>query len=93
MFFALSFVLWAWGTSLESAAGFEQVSSLMTGFIAKFIAWGTLAALAYHLLAGVRHLLMDMGYFEELESGNSSAVATLALWVVIAIALGVWLWS
>ena len=92
LFFALTFVIWAWSESLSSPQGFEFVKSLFTGFIAKFIAWGTVTVVAYHLIAGIRHLLMDMGYFEELDSGNASAKFVLALWAVIAILAGVWLW-
>ena len=61
-------------------------------FIAKFIAWGTITVLLYHLIGGVRHLIMDMGHWEELESGKLSAKITLALWVVLAVLAGVWLW-
>jgi succinate dehydrogenase / fumarate reductase cytochrome b subunit len=92
LFFALSFVIWAWSESLSSPQGFEFVKSLFTGFIAKFIAWGAVIALLYHLIAGVRHLLMDMGRFEELGSGNASAKFVMALWVVLAVLAGVWIW-
>lgn len=92
MFFALAFVIWAWATSLSSAEGFEYVKGLMTGPIAKFIAWGTLTALAYHLFGGIRHLLMDLGHFEELRSGNVSANIVIALWAVAAVLAGVWVW-
>jgi succinate dehydrogenase / fumarate reductase cytochrome b subunit len=93
MFFALTFVIWAWSESLSSAEGFELVKSLMTGFIAKFIAWGTVTVLAYHIIGGFRHMIQDMGYWEDLESGNNSAKAVLVLWVILAILAGVWIWS
>lgn len=92
MFIALVFVLWAWATSLSSPQGFEYVAELMTSFVAKFIAWGTLTVLSYHMLGGIRHLLMDMGHGEELESGNKSATLVIALWVIVSALAGVWLW-
>ena len=92
LFFALTFVIWAWSESLSSSEGFEFVKGLLTGFIAKFIAWGTLTVLAYHLIGGIRHLIMDMGHWEELESGNLSAKVSIALWLVVAVLAGVWLW-
>lgn len=64
----------------------------MTSFVAKFIAWGTLTVLTYHILGGIRHLLMDMGHGEELESGNKSATLVIALWVIVSALAGVWLW-
>lgn len=92
MFFALLFVIWAWATSLQSAEGFDYVKSLLNSHLAKFIAWGTITVLIYHLIGGIRHLIMDMGHWEELESGNLSANITIGLWIVLAVLAGVWLW-
>ena len=92
MFFAMLFVIWAWATSLHSEEGFNQVVQLMQGFFGKFIAIGTLSALTYHILGGLRHVVMDMGYWEELESGNTSANVTIGLWIVLTIVIGVVLW-
>jgi len=92
MFFALVFVIWAWAASLSSPEGFAAVKEVMTSFIAKFIAWGTLTVLSYHIIGGIRHLIMDMGHWEELESGNTSAKAAIGLWLVVAVLAGVWLW-
>ena len=54
------------GMSLDNEAGFADALALLdNGFVA-FIVWGVLAALAYHFVAGVKHLFMDMGYGETL---------------------------
>ncbi|MBD3584590.1 MULTISPECIES: succinate dehydrogenase, cytochrome b556 subunit [Salinimonas] len=92
MFFALLFVIWAWAVSVSSPEGFEQVQGLMAGVLGKVVAIGTLSALTYHILGGLRHMVMDMGYWEELESGNLSAKAIIALWIILTIVLGVVLW-
>lgn len=92
MFFALVFVIWAWAVSLSSPEGFEQVKLVLQSFIAKFIAWGTITVLLYHMIGGIRHLIMDMGHWEELQSGKTSAVVTIVLWIVLAVLAGVWLW-
>lgn len=87
MFFALLFVIWAWATSVASADGFALVSDLMNGFVGKFVAIGTLSAFSFHLIGGIRHLVMDMGYWEELESGNTSANVAIGLWIVLTIVI------
>lgn len=92
LFFALVFVIWAWAYSLQDQASFDFVKELLTSPLAKFIAWGTVTVLIFHLLAGVRHLIMDMGHWEELKSGNLSAQITIGLWIVLSVAAGVWLW-
>ena len=35
----------------------------MDSFFVKFIMWGILTALAYHVVVGIRHLMMDFGYW------------------------------
>lgn len=92
MFFALLFVIGAWAVSLTGKEGFDCVSEAMGGIVGKIITIGTVSALLYHILGGVRHMFMDMGYFEELESGNTSAKLIIGLWVVLTIVVGVVLW-
>jgi succinate dehydrogenase / fumarate reductase cytochrome b subunit len=91
-FFALIFVIVAWTMSLQSAESFELAKSLMQGVIGKVIVIAILAALSFHTIIGLRHLVMDMGYWEELESGNLSAKLSIAIWVVTVILAGVWIW-
>jgi succinate dehydrogenase / fumarate reductase cytochrome b subunit len=88
-----SFILMALlGLSLENEAGFADALSLLdNGFVA-FIVWGVLAALAYHFVAGVKHLLMDMGYGETIESGPVFAKVSIALAVLLMLLAGVWVW-
>lgn len=92
MVFAIGILLWALSLSLSSAEGFAQLQELFDGIIFYIILLGTLSALTYHLLGGIRHLFMDLGYFEEKVSGNLSANITIALWLVLTILVGVWLW-
>ncbi len=92
MLVGVGFLIWALATALQSAEGFALVKGLLTGFIAKFIAWGILTALGYHLLAGVRHMFMDLGYFEELVSGRVTAQVVIGVAVIWSILVGVWLW-
>jgi succinate dehydrogenase / fumarate reductase cytochrome b subunit len=92
LFVAIAFLMWALTTSLESPAGFEQVQSVMTHWFAKFIAWGIASFVFYHLVAGIKHLFMDAGYFEEKESGATASKVVIAISVVGIVLLGVWVW-
>ncbi len=91
-FVALSILLWMLGTSLASPEGFETVVSIMDNFLVKFVLWGILTALAYHIVGGLRHLVMDMGYWEELESGNQSARVAFVITAILAVLAGVLVW-
>lgn len=92
LFFSIGFVLYALDLSLSSAYGFAQIGEILTHPIAKFIGWGILTALGYHFIAGIKHLLMDMGIGEEKESGRLGAIITLLSALVLAVLAGVWVW-
>ena len=92
LLFGVGFLLWGLDQSLESAQSFAALKSLMDGFFPKLILWGILSALFYHLVAGCKHLLMDMGIGETLEGGQAGAKVVLAVSVVLILAAGVWVW-
>jgi len=92
MVFAIGILLLTLSTSLSSAEGFAQIQGYLDGIFFKFIIFGCLSALTFHVLAGVRHLFMDLGHFEELASGNATAKVIMILWLVISAVIGVWLW-
>jgi succinate dehydrogenase / fumarate reductase cytochrome b subunit len=92
MIFAVGILLWTLSLSLSSAEGFAQVKALLDGVFFKLIIVGIVSALIYHILGGLRHILMDLGYFEELQSGNASAKIIIVLWVVLTILVGAKLW-
>ncbi|WP_313741241.1 succinate dehydrogenase, cytochrome b556 subunit [Pseudomonas sp. MLB6B] len=92
LFLGLGIMLYALSNSLESADGFGEVKAYMTSPLAKFVAWGLLSALLYHLVAGVRHLIMDMGVGETLEGGKLGSKIIIAISVVLIVLAGVWIW-
>tara|TARA_R100001198_G_C5109725_1_gene137849 strand:- start:229 stop:618 length:390 start_codon:yes stop_codon:yes gene_type:complete len=93
LFVGLIFAFWALGKSLSSPAGFDAVSSaLANNFFAKFVAWGLLSALAFHFVAGIKHLLMDANIGVTLEGGVKKAQATVVVSAVLIILAGVWVW-
>lgn len=92
MVFAIGILLLTLSTSLSSAQGFAHIQECIDGFFFKFIIFGCLSALTFHILAGVRHLFMDLGHFEELVSGNTSAKLIMIIWVAVSAIIGVWLW-
>jgi succinate dehydrogenase / fumarate reductase cytochrome b subunit len=92
MFVAMVFVIWAWATSLQSPESFQYVTEVMQGIVGYIFTLGTLSLLLYHFIGGVRHVIMDMGHWEELDSGNTSANVAIGLWIVLTIVVGVVLW-
>ena len=92
LFLAVPFCLWALERSLSSQAEFNQIKILLKGGFASFVVWAILSMLVYHIIAGVRHLLMDAGIGESLEGGVMGSKLAIILGVLSAIGLGVWIW-
>ncbi|KAA5779135.1 succinate dehydrogenase cytochrome b556 subunit [Yersinia pestis] len=92
-FVAVGILLWLLGLSVSSQEGFMQAATIMNSFFVKFIFWGILTALAYHICGGIRHLLMDFGYLEEnLAVGTRSAQVAMGLTLVLSVLAGVLVW-
>lgn len=92
VFVGIAILLWAFDMSLSTEDGFNQLKEVANTFIFKFVIWGILSALAYHLIAGIKHLLMDSGVGETKEAAPLGAKITIVVSLVLIIALGVWIW-
>ena len=92
LFIGAAFLMWLLQLSLSNEAGFQQAEAVMAGGLAKFICWGFFSSLLFHLVVGIKHLLMDMGWGEELESANTARNIALVISVVLIIAAGAWIW-
>jgi len=94
LFFAIPVLLCALDCSLQSEEGFMDVSSFFNNTFFKFIVWGMICAFIYHLIAGVRHLLMDFWHIGEGKcSGKVGAyiVFVLSVLLIIIFSIGFWL--
>jgi succinate dehydrogenase / fumarate reductase cytochrome b subunit len=78
---------------LESATGFANAKESMTTGFGSFITWGLLSALAFHFVAGIKHLVMDLGIGETIEGGFRAAVSTIIVSAILVILAGVWVWA
>ena len=92
LFLGLAIMLYGLDLSLSSEEGFAQVKACMASPLVKFVVWGLLSALLYHLVAGVRHLFMDAGVGESLEGGKLGSKVVLIVSVVLILLAGVWIW-
>ncbi len=93
LFVGIIFLLCTLSDSLESAEGFAAAKQSMTTGFGSFITWGLLSALSFHFVAGIKHLLMDMGIGEGKESGVRAAIVTIIVSVILIILAGVWVWA
>ena len=82
---------WTLWLSVSSAAGFAEVAAGARRLPVRLALALLLAALAADLLAGLRHLLLDIGVGASLRAARASARVTLAAAGVALLAGGVWL--
>lgn len=90
LFVGVGFGLFALDMSLSSEAEFEMLKGMLVTPFGKFVTWGLLAALAYHFVAGIKHLLMDMGMGETLEGGKFAAQLTIFFSAILIALAGLW---
>jgi succinate dehydrogenase / fumarate reductase, cytochrome b subunit len=94
LFLCLPIMLFFLQQSLASEASFAHLKSLMiTCAWYKLIIWAFTAAWLYHLLAGARHVLMDMGIGEAVDAARRSALLVIGLSILGSLMMGACLWS
>ena len=79
--------------SLASPQDFGKVIDLVSSLPSKLVIWAMLSALAYHSIAGIRHLIMDLGVGETLKGGVQGAQIALLSSAVLIVAAFFWVMS
>ncbi len=92
IFAGVAVLLWLFSESLASAEGFARVTMWLSQIPFKLLIWAVLAGLLYHFIAGVKHLLMDIGIGETFAGGLLGAKLVIAISAVTILLTGVWLW-
>lgn len=85
-------LLWMLDISLSSEEGFASIRAGFANPWLQLLLWGMLAAVAYHLVAGIRHMIMDFGIGESLEGGVLGARLVLVIAGLLILLAGVWIW-
>lgn len=92
LFVGVAYLLWCLSLALESPAGFAQVSATLAEPLPKLMMLAVLAALAYHVFAGLKHLVMDFHFWDTLEAGRRASVAVFVLTGITVVLAGAWIW-
>lgn len=93
MLFLLLPVMMYWlSMSLRDVSTFTDLQLWLAHPYCKVVLWGFLASAWYHLVAGVRHLVMDFGIGESRCAGRYSAIMVMVIGVLGALGLGIWIW-
>ena len=76
----------------NSEEGFSTVSYLLSLNSIKILLGLLLTGLTYHYISGIRHLVMDFGYWQTLSAGKISAILTIVFSALISLILLVVVW-
>lgn len=90
---AMAFALYALELSLSSEAGFNELKMLIASPLGKFVTWVCLSALAYHFVAGVKHMIVDFGVGETLEGVLFAARLVVFFSAILIVLAGFWVFG
>ena len=85
-------LLWLVEASIASAARFAELKSALAHPLAKLVALGLVWAYVHHLLAGIRHLALDLHVGTDLRAARLSSAVVFVLALLLTAIIGVRLW-
>lgn len=92
LFLSLPVLFWALGMVLSGPEGFNRVAEDLASPMGKAIVILLWAVVSFHLCAGIRHTIMDMGWGETLKGGRLGAILVLVYTAALVVLGGIWLW-
>jgi len=78
-------VVWWFLAASTGPAYFAVADGVITSWFGDLVMFGSLWALWYHLLGGLRHLIWDMGHGLEVETSEKMGIAMIAGSVVLTV--------
>ena len=95
LFLFMPFLIWMFDTSVTSEVSYARFTHLfdagtgvLGGWFYKLIVLGLIWAYLHHLIAGLRHVWMDATHAVSKKFCRQSAQVTLAVSIVLTLALG-----
>ena len=92
IFLLIPMFLWMLQATLSSPQEFESMRECLSSVWGKLLLWGGLSGLTYHLIAGIRRLIMDCGIGESKEAGRMSAWLVMIISFLAIVTLGYYIW-
>ncbi len=93
LFGAVGYFLYLLDGALESPAALEHARTMLSQPVHQLTIFASLLALVYHLILGIKHLLLDFHIGDSLEGSNLATKVCVGLFAVFAVAIAVWIWG
>jgi len=92
LFAGTLFLCYLLDLALAGEPGFERAAALLESSLGKAALWVVLTSLAYHVAAGIKHLLLDFHVGDTLRGGQIGAWLSMAAAAAAAVAVPLWFW-
>ena len=92
LFAGVAFGLYLLDLALGSEEGFAEATVLLRGTAIKLIALFLIFSLSYHLVAGIKHLLLDFHIGDTYEAAQIGSAIEVVLALTITGIIGINLW-
>ena len=92
LFIGTSVLLYLLQLSLSSETGFANAIELSNRISVKLVIWMLIVCISYHLIAGLKHLLLDLGLGETKVAAEYGAKILLSSLIFVSALAGVWIW-
>ena len=90
--FGSGYILLLLDRSLVSATGLQTVKTRLDATLETCLLWLILVALIYHVVAGIKHLLLDMHVGDTQEATVVGSYVVIVVSVALAGLAALWLW-
>ena len=92
IFICLPFLLMILQESLASLESFSNIINNFNNIFYKLFFLSFLFACVYHAIAGIRHIIMDFGFFESKNESKITSWIVIITSAVLFFVLGVYIW-
>ncbi len=92
LFLSIPILLCLLGSSLRSPSSFDELKVSLNSPFPKVVLLIILASLFFHLFAGFRHMVMDLGFAESFRAGRLTSWFVIILSLAATIGATLWLW-
>lgn len=83
LFLCIPIFLYFLKISLASESSFLLAKNFFCYFYVKFFIFVFVAALIYHFVMGIKHIIMDIGFFESKNSSSNFSLFSLIFAIVL----------
>ena len=92
IFICLPFLLLMLQESLANLESFSNISNKFNNIYYKLFLLSFLIASIYHAIAGIRHIIMDLGFMESKNESKVTSWIVIISSIIIFLFLGFYLW-